>query len=83
MSDQRKTKAQLIAELDSLRRQLATRHGADATAASFKFPLREEEGQRLLAGVSVDITEHRRTEAWLQSLIETTLQQLESDRHTV
>jgi len=40
---------------------------------SFKFPLREEEGQRLLVGgVSVDITEHRRTEAWLQSLVETT-----------
>jgi PAS domain S-box-containing protein len=39
---------------------------------SFKFPLPEEEGQRLLAGVSIDMTEHRRTEAWLQGLIETT-----------
>ena len=49
---------------------------------SFKFPLHEEEGQRLLAGVSVDITEHRRTEAWLQSLIETTQDAVISiDRH--
>ena len=39
---------------------------------SFKFPLSEGKGRRWLAGVSVDITERRRTEAWLQSLVETT-----------
>lgn len=72
MNDHRKTKAQLIAELSSLRQQRATRHGADPTASSFQCPPYEEEGQRLLADVSDEKTKHHGSEAWLQSLIEAT-----------
>ncbi len=72
MSDHRKTKAQLIAELESLRQQLATRHGADATASPFLAPSPDEERLRSPSAVSVDMSEHRGTAAWLRSLIETT-----------
>jgi PAS domain S-box-containing protein len=39
---------------------------------SLKFPLYLPSGQRLLAGMSVDITALKRTEAWLEGLIATT-----------
>lgn len=72
MNDYRKTKAQLIAELASLRQQLATRHGADPPASSFQCPPDKEERQYLLADVAGERTTHHESEAWLQSLIEAT-----------
>jgi len=48
-----------------------TRDG-EQTWLSFKFPLQVGSGQRFLAGVSVDITERKRMEAWLESLVNTT-----------
>ncbi|NOT53767.1 MAG: PAS domain S-box protein [Deltaproteobacteria bacterium] len=82
MSDHRKTKAQLIAELESLRQQLATRRDADVTASSFLAPSSPEEGPHPLASVSLDVPEHHGTEVWLQNLIETTQDAVVSiDRH--
>ncbi len=82
MSDHRKTKAQLIAELASLRQQLATRHGADVIASSSSAPSSPEERQPPPASVSLDSPEHHGTEVWLQKLIETTQDAVVSiDRH--
>jgi two-component system sensor kinase FixL len=39
---------------------------------SLKFPLTDAAGQRLLGGVSIDITERKRAENWITSLIDTT-----------
>lgn len=72
MHDYRKTKAQLIVELESLRQQLATRHGVHTAASPSPAPSPPAEGAPPLAKVSVNITEHRGTEAWLRSLIEAT-----------
>ena len=39
---------------------------------SLKFPLTDSAGRRLVGGVSIDITERKRAEDWINSLIDTT-----------
>lgn len=47
-------------------------HGSMHHWLSLKFPLHLPSGQRALAGMSVDITSLKRTEAWLEGLIAAT-----------